>query len=940
MKPAPGNSRLIPDLKASTSSAITAKPGTRDPRLLNRINTSHNGANPDILSASTTESPSMVGSAIDGRKDRGSHLAASSIAQTIGQIQPLHPQNRSSSAMGTADEQHADSATRLVTLLGSLVENTSSSAALKYEHSKIKARATHQENLDKKGGNLSKAFPAFAETSAKAKKDTEKDLAVVNQKLAEHEKAQADLLSVMPELFYASRTSVTTEKEREKTDMIKRCISVYEDLKSSVDDLKPRFEQYKLMASKQEEAYQSMENRIDFSAGQVKGLSSQMESMRVRCSKLDEKHDELRDSIQSTSGETRSSLAAVKNSLKQCFEQKYPLKAAARTATDAVDNLAQRFGGLTSQYQIFLDSDAVHARKTEELEKLAENHSREVEEIKVTASQNSNNLSDAVKSMNQQIQNLRQELSDVEIQRPSPPEHQELSALRTDFATLKADLLKLKNDKTDPQNPGQSGQRLSPISAEGISPLANDDLSRKNQSRLMDLETQLNNSQAVILNIQQRLLEKQMEEEERDELVAAQVDDIRASTAKGQGEVEHRIGDLERDIQKRRAEDLDRIQKLHDSFSQLSKTGNQISNPRISPPSAPPTPQLHRILQPQAKGSSPQPLIPAFPAEMNRRLDSLESLLSATGQQLQIVSMAYRQLETRYTNLSTEPIVRAILDRMPLMYPFASGAQQEIINLKHMTEPLRNVPLQLEALNRIADNHNARLTSIETRIDVLEKDKTKNDFKHDKLVEHVKEERRKLIEEVNNQKETVNGLGERLDRLEQCRNADPDEVNNQKETVNDLGERLDRLEQYRQAEPDKLKYLTETLAKKWEAETTKAVEGIVKRLDVLETGSSRQDLLEKFTARIPETVDQARELHDDDTDDSSMPLGLRKNSVKPKPPPPSTASVLGKTFPKTKTASNTRKRKRYGGTENNDRSDDDTYTPAAPSSPTRRKTRG
>jgi DNA repair exonuclease SbcCD ATPase subunit len=72
------------------------------------------------------------------------------------------------------------------------------------------------------------------------------------------------------------------------------------------------------------------------------------------------------------------------------------------------------------------------------------------------------------------------------------------------------------------------------------------------------LRNQLKTCLEDIDNIHKRLEEKQAEEEERDDVVAAQVDDVRASLAKAQEEIGSRLGNLESDLQKQRAEDLDR----------------------------------------------------------------------------------------------------------------------------------------------------------------------------------------------------------------------------------------------------------------------------------------------------------------------------------------------------------------------------------------------
>jgi DNA repair exonuclease SbcCD ATPase subunit len=910
------------NLKASGPSAVAAKPKSRDPRLLDRIITSDTGPLPNVLSASLAGSPSMIDSAIDGTSDLVTHSYASSAVQAADHAHQSRQQNIALLASGSALGQHASSATRLLMLLGSLFEHASNAAALKHEHKNAEAKAAHQANLDKKTGDLSKSYPAYAEFSAKAKKHIEKTLAVQQQKLAEHQQAQNELLSTMPGIFHAAMASVTTERERQQTEIVRRCISICEDFKNNLDDVKKRFEQHRRIASEMEKAYQSMESRVNSSASQIQHLSSQYEGTQAQYTRLDDEHHKLDASVKLFGEETRIVLASLKNNDEEILEQKRQLKLDLESATNEVGILKQGVENLESQYQILLDSDAVHSKRSEELNKLADMHSLELKELKAMVLQN-NGSSDAAHSLDQHIQDLRQELSDARIQR------EELSALKTDFAALKTEFLGLNKDSAESDLPRGN----------------NDDISMKTQSNLTNLEIQLKHQGENIAEIQQQLLERQKVEEERDDLVVAQVEENRTLTTKVQSEVGQRIESLDRDIQRQKeegteqAQKLQKLQELHDSLSQLLKGGSQIPNPRISPISTPPTPQLNRLLQPQAKSSSPQPLIPGGSDMMKRRLETVENLLSATAHQLQAVSLAHRQLDQRYTNISTEPVVRAMVQQMQWLYPFASEAQKEIAHIKQTIEPS----------GRLASH----LDNIEARVRALEREMTGSDGKHSKLIEHIKEEGKRLVGGVENQKDTVNSLVKRVQQLEGERKGLTDGFEGQKQHMNGLVGRLWLLEQHRDAEPDKLKFIADTLAQKCEAEISKTIEAIIKRLDVLETSTSHQDLLKTFTAKIPavvttKAVDRLQELHDndeiDDTDDSSLPLLQKSNSIKqqsspgPLPPTPNSKG-LGKSFLKTRAATTTaRKRKRFGSLPRE--SDDETYAPpAAHSSSSKRKSR-
>jgi chromosome segregation ATPase len=901
------------------SKSTSVRPESRDPRLLNRINTLGSAATRSVSSPLTAKSPTIAEPTHERGADQRRNSESLSAVSRSGHVLPIHNQTSSPSASGAGSAQDADLASLLTTLLGSLFENASNSAALKYEHSKVKAKALHQANLDKKMGDLSKTFPAFAETSSKAKKEAEKDLALLDQKLAEHQKSQNDLLSAVPGILQASRIASTSEKEREQMDVVKRCMSVYEDFKSNVEDLKQKFAKQESAAFKRDQAFRSIDEKIVSSTVLIKDLTSELEYIRSGCSTLDKKHEELIVNMKTFTGELRSSLSALKINLKQCVEHGQQHKDDLETTNDKVDKLSQRLGGLEMQYHTIGDSQSLHQKQAEALKKSVDGHYRELQEMKASVVYNEN-LSDAVHAIAQDIQDLRETMSEIQTKNTLSPIVQQLSALDLDVKKVNAGLLEVKNDRVSVQDLEQIRQKLSLINAEPGSPLRELGTAGSDQRQtLTDLESRLKSCVEDVTRIHELLNDKQAVEEERDDIVAAQVDDFRASITTTKEDFNRRIGTLEIEVQKQRAEDLSKTQKLQDSLSQLSKNTNHFSTPRISPPSAPPTPQMQQMMRPQATSSSPQPLIPLLPPDVmiSKRLDSTDSLLSATRQQLQAVTMAFQQLDRRYNSLSTEPIVRAMVLQMQSMYPYASEAQREIFNLKQTFESLKSIPQQLDTLKHIAGDHNARYANVETRIDALEKERTRYDAKQDSLVQHVKEERGKLM----------------------------DEVSSQKEAVNSLDQRIGHLEDYQKTEPDKFDYLIDKLAKKWQVESTQALETITRRLDVLETGISGQDLLEAFTKEVPtkKSPEQSGELRDvEDTDDSSVPLQAKMNELRSKATNSSAPSGLGKALLRSKAASNAKKRKRLGSQDNNDRSDDETWTPKVQSSPgsVRRRYRG
>ncbi|KAK2805116.1 hypothetical protein FQN50_006361 [Emmonsiellopsis sp. PD_5] len=89
---------------------------------------------------------------------------------------------------------------------------------------------------------------------------------------------------------------------------------------------------------------------------------------------------------------------------------------------------------------------------------------------------------------------------------------------------------------------------------------------------------------------------------------------------------------------------------------------------------------------------------------------------------LQVHQNALHSLEGRYNSLSTEPIVRKMVDTMQVMYPYASNVQKEIGDIKGTINRLNNnletVKKQLEGDSIVADMK-AERDRLKTDIDAL-----------------------------------------------------------------------------------------------------------------------------------------------------------------------------------------------------------------------------
>jgi DNA repair ATPase RecN len=110
----------------------------------------------------------------------------------------------------------------------------------------------------------------------------------------------------------------------------------------------------------------------------------------------------------------------MKINLDLCTEHDKQNKNSIGNAAGKAGKASERLDMLETRFQAFSESESIHARKADELEKLAGDHSTQLQKIQAAASHNEH-IGDAVKSMKEELQGLRQRLLEVQNRKPSPP---------------------------------------------------------------------------------------------------------------------------------------------------------------------------------------------------------------------------------------------------------------------------------------------------------------------------------------------------------------------------------------------------------------------------------------------------------------------------------------------------------------------------------------
>jgi hypothetical protein len=122
---------------------------------------------------------------------------------------------------------------------------------------------------------------------------------------------------------------------------------------------------------------------------------------------------------------------------------------------------------------------------------------------------------------------------------------------------------------------------------------------------------------------------------------------------------------------------------------------------------------------------------------------------------LNSLNQAIMNLQSRYNNLTTEPVVRAMVQQMQVMYPYASTIQSDIRVVRATVSELEKLPPKLDLLTTQVDLHTKSMARLEQNFSDQEKERASNDNKQERLVAHVKEERDNLKKHVQKQHEEL-----------------------------------------------------------------------------------------------------------------------------------------------------------------------------------------
>jgi len=677
-----------------------------------------------------------------------------------------------------------------VMLMTGFADQVSSTSILKYKREVAKQKKQRCVYTDERNQKTFKDYPVTIEQGAQARRLAEQELASVDQKLNDHVRAQNKLARTMAELFVSQIEQQKSAQEihPEQAMISQKNLERVEELSANLTAALAEIKQVKQNAAKSvKEAYELVEratstckdaqqtaqktftqvNEVTVRVNELfaKASGAQMDAQQAirKAAALDKDTSEDQAQIVKIRGRVGDLEDDIKSLRQRTADTAYDVKSLwdAKAESAVLEDMRRDING-----------DTAHLKKTQR-DLASQVKSLEVMQKKCLQSYES--LAPEVETNSKKIEEFnlspktpgatdRKRMYGIEIrkgtalpiqQSESPVEgvQSDLETLRRSFQDLsqkieasaaKSDLVALRDAIASTQvEIGKSKEELSTLL----------------ESHRKDAETDRDDLRELTKEV--------------DELHAGQ-DQIRDTfTAHNEGittrvdKVEKEIHEISVELREAREEAETNVKKLNGVSKRMEATMTAAAA-RPTPPSAPPTPQMHQSTHAPGRGSPPpgndngNGALAVKVSELTRDLLRLSSYVSGQFSispnlpgTLSAFDQALLNLQSRFNNLTTEPLVRAMVQQMQLMYPYASNTQNEIRFVRAAVSELEKLPPKIDLLTTQVDLHTKGIAKLEQKISDQEKERVSSDNKQERLVAHVKEERDNLKQHVQEQHERL-----------------------------------------------------------------------------------------------------------------------------------------------------------------------------------------
>jgi DNA repair exonuclease SbcCD ATPase subunit len=679
-------------------------------------------------------------------------------------------------------------------LMASFADQVSSTSILKYKREVAKQKRQRCVYTDERNRKSFKDYPVTIEQGIQARKLAEQELASVDQKLNDHIRAQNKLARTVAELFVSQieQQKSTQEIHPERAVIFQKSLEMVEELSAHLATTLAETKQAKQNAAKSvKEAYDLVERATSTCKDAQQAAQktfTQVNEVTVRVNELFAKVS----GVQADAQQAIRKAAALDKDISEDHAQIVKLMDRVGDLEDDVKSLRERTADAEYEVKSLWDvkarsaaledmrrdvnGDMAHLKKTQR--DLA-SQVKSLEAVQKKCLQSYESLAPEVETNSKKIKELN-----LSPQTPGATDRTSLHENETPQRTA------LPTEHSASPAPGvQTNLETLQRSFQALSRQIEASATKSDLVTLRDaiasVQTEIGKVKdefSTLLETYRKDAEIDREDlgaltKEVDELHTGQ-DQIRDTFTTHNDGIATRVDTVEKQahdvavefreaLDKAREEAETMARKINDVSKKVEATMTAATTTRPTPPSAPPTPQMHQPAHVPGRGPSSSPgtdngALAVRLGELGRDFSRLSNFVSGQFSAspnlpatLSSFNQALLNLQSRYNNLTTEPLVRAMVQQMQLMYPYASNAQNEIRFVRSAISELEKLPPKLDQLTIQVDLHTKGIAKLEQKVSDHDKERTSSDDKQERLVAHVKEERDNLKQHVQEQHEKL-----------------------------------------------------------------------------------------------------------------------------------------------------------------------------------------
>lgn len=679
-----------------------------------------------------------------------------------------------------------------VMLMTGFADQVSSTSILKYKKEVAKQKKQRCVYTDERNRKSFKDYPVTIEQGSQARKLAEQELASVDQKLNDHIRAQSKLARTMAELFVSQIEQQKSAQEihPEQAMMFQKNLERVEELSANLTTALAEIKQAKQNTARSvKEAYELVERATSTCEDAQQAAQKTFTQVNEVTAWVNELFTKV-SGAQADAQQAIRKAAALDKDVSEDQAQIVKIKSRVGDLEDDMKSVRKRTADAEYDVKSLWDAKVQSA--------VLEDMRRDVNGDVAHLKKSQRDLASQVKSLEVMQKKCLQSYESLapEVETNSKKIEELNLSPKTPGATDRKRLYGIEIPKNT-ASPTQQSASLTQGVQSDLETLQRSfqDLSQKieasaTKSDLDTLRDAIASTQIEIGKSKEEfsgLLESHRKDAEidREELreLTKEVDELHAGqdqirdtfTTHNEG-IATRVDKAEKEIHEISVELRETFDKAREEAETIAKKINGVSKrveatmtaatTRPTPPSAPPTPQMHQPAHVPGRGSSSpgndNGALAAKLSELARDFMRFSGYVNgqfSTSPNLPATLSSFNQallsLQSRYNNLTTEPLVRAMVQQMQLMYPYASNAQNEIRFIRAAVSELEKLPPKIDMLTTQVDLRTKDIAALEQKVSDHEKERASSDDKQERLVIHVKEERDNLKQHVQEQHERL-----------------------------------------------------------------------------------------------------------------------------------------------------------------------------------------